>query len=290
MKNIGIVGLGRVGTALALSLQKCGYNVYAAGKGTSQGKVLGEGNYTIGELSYVVQKGEVLFITTPDSVIDMIAQQLANYREINLKAVLHMSGALPSDVLSPLKKRGIAVGSLHPLQSFASTECAINNLPGSYFTYEGDSCLEEWVTDVVKKWGGKLKILPSPASKKIYHAGACIASNYLVALFKLSLECFQQAGFSEMEAREAMLPLMRGTFHNLSHLPPELALTGPVSRGDMEVVKGHIVSLARELPSVLPSYCTLATVIGEMAFASGKLSPEQYQNLIKTCRGGMTHG
>lgn len=290
MRNIGIVGLGRVGTALALSFEKCGYTVYAATKGTSQGKVSGEGNYMLDELSLVVQKAEVLFITTPDSVIDTIAQQVADYSEINLKAVLHMSGALPSDILSPLKRRGVAVGVLHPLQSFASHECAISNLPGSHFTYEGDSCLEQWIVDIVKGWGGKLKILPSSASKKIYHAGACIASNYLVALFKLSLECFQQAGFSEIEAREAILPLMRGTFHNLSNLPPESALTGPISRGDMEVVKGHITSLARELPSVLPSYCTLATVIGEMAFASGKLSSEQYQNLIKTCKGGMTHG
>ncbi|MFZ5752792.1 MAG: Rossmann-like and DUF2520 domain-containing protein [Bacillota bacterium] len=290
MRNIGIVGLGRVGTALALSFQKCGFTVYAATKGTSQGKVSGEGNYTVGELSHVVQKAEVLFITTPDGVISTIVQQLANYSEINLKAVLHMSGSLPSDVLSPLKKRRIAVGSLHPLQSFASHQCAINNLPGSYFTYEGDSCLEEWVTTVVKGWGGKLKILSSPASKMIYHAGACIASNYLVALFKLSMECFRAAGFSEGEAREAILPLMRGTFHNLGHLPPESALTGPISRGDMEVVKGHITCLARELPSALPSYCTLATVIGEMAFASGKLSPEQYRDLIKSCTGGMTHG
>ena len=179
---------------------------------------------------------------------------------------------------------------LHPLQSFANHESALKNLPGSYFTFEGDTCLEAWIKELVKDWGGKLKILPSRTSKIIYHAGACIASNYLVALFKLSLDCFQQAGFSESDAREAILPLMRGTFNNLSTLSPALALTGPISRGDLEVVKGHVASLERELPSVLPSYCTLAKVIGEMAFASGRLSPEQYQDLINICTGGMSHG
>ncbi|MCR4440696.1 MAG: DUF2520 domain-containing protein [Peptococcaceae bacterium] len=282
MKTVGIIGLGRIGTALAVSLERCGYLVKTVRRdqGAKRAGLINGKDFAVITLEQAAQETEVIFITTPDDAIESTAKRLA---EIGIKcqAVLHMSGSLSSEILEPLRQAGAMTGSLHPLQSFPSLERAVENLPGSYFTYEGDPSLLFWVSTLVERFGGILKILPSPETKAVYHAGAVIASNYLVALAQLAIDCLAQAGFTPEEARAALLPLMKGTMNNLLCLPPAKALTGPVCRGDVGVVESHLKALEQELPEALDAYCALAPVLARIAVESGRITGKQYDELIK---------
>ncbi len=282
MKRVGIIGLGRVGSALAYTLRDYGYDVAVVSRRVSPGEMAAVKDKKIQavSLTQVLQEAELLFIATPDGIIGEIVTKLQDYR-LEGKAVLHMSGAHSSALLVPLREQGALIGSLHPLQSFATVEQALENLPGSYFTYEGDQLLLEEVRLLVEKWGGVLKILSSAETKVIYHAGACLASNYLVALAWLGVHCLNYAGFSEEEAREALTPLMQGTVNNIARLPLTKALTGPISRGDLEVVRNHTRVLAAELPEVNQIYCFMAPFLGKLALEGQNITVETYRELLQ---------
>ena len=282
MKSVAIIGFGRVGTALATALDSFGYTVRVVTKEPQVNKtvIFNQKEVAASKLDEVINEVEVLFITTPDGVIKEVVAKLQDMK-VSVKAALHMSGSLTSEVLAPLAKHGVAVGSLHPLQSFANVEQAIKNLPGSYFTFDGDDSLIEWVGVLVKELDGVLNILPFAGAKVIYHAGACIVSNYLVGLLQLGVDCLTYAGFEPGQAQLALLPLMKGTLNNLFSLPLTKALTGPISRGDIEVVESHLQAMDRELPSVKDPYCALTPVLADIALRAGGLTEAQYKRLIE---------
>lgn len=291
MKTVAIVGLGRIGTALAVTLERCGYPVQIVRRDQSVLRVspVKGKEFIVTSLEKAVLEADVLFITTPDDIIAEIAVRI---QKINTtcKAVLHVSGSLSSEILAPLKEKGIETGSLHPLQSFPNAEQAVKNFPGSYFTFEGDNTLLPWISELVEDLGGILKILPSTDMKTIYHAGAVFVSNYMVGIAELGIKCLVQAGFRPDEAREALLPLMKGTMNNLAALSPEKAITGPISRGDVGVVKSHLQSFEEGLTEIIPVYCELAEVLANLSLKSGKITKEKYYEIITTLKGGAGYG
>jgi predicted short-subunit dehydrogenase-like oxidoreductase (DUF2520 family) len=281
-KWVGIVGLGRVGSALAFSLQHLGYEIVVASRRFSPGQkaVIRDRQFAVVSLAEIGRKADLLFLATPDGIITKIAEKLAQDRQLAGKGVLHLSGAHSSKVLEPLRKTGAFLGSLHPLQSFANVEQAIENLPGSYFTYQGDEALLGEVAKLVQDLNGFLKILQSPESKVVYHAGACLVSNYLVALASLGVRCLSEAGFSEEEARRALTPLMQGTVNNIAALPLTKALTGPIVRGDLAVVRNHLKALSAELPEVRQAYRVLSPLLGKLALEGNNIKAEVYEELL----------
>jgi predicted short-subunit dehydrogenase-like oxidoreductase (DUF2520 family) len=287
MKTVGIVGLGRIGTALAVFLGRHGYSVQIVRREQRLQTVCptNDSEFIVTTLEKAAQNTDVIFITTPDDIIAEIVSKL-QLIDIKCTAVLHMSGSLSSEILLPLKERGIVIGSLHPLQSFPNAKQAVENLPGSYFTFEGDKSLLPWISELIDSFEGVLKVLPSTESKAIYHAGAVIVSNYLVGLAQLGSECLEKAGFRSEEAREALLPLMRGTMNNLLVMPPEQALTGPVSRGDVGVIRSHLSAFKQNYSEALPAYLALASVLASISVQSGKISEDKYKELIQLLNGG----
>lgn len=287
MRIIGIVGPGRVGKALAYLLKERGYKIMLVSRLEEQkSEVIKESSIDYTTLNKLAQEADSIFLTTPDAVIPQLTQKLANMA-LKAESVLHCSGALSSKALDPLKEQGIKTGSLHPLQSFATLEQALVNLPGSLYTYEGDEILLDWIQSLVTALGGSLKILADPKEKIIYHAGACLVSNYLVALADLGIKCLRETGFTELEARGALVTLMEGTLNNLSCLTPEQALTGPISRGDSEVVASHIFALKSSLPEVGMIYGALATPTADIAYRSGRLSACGYKEIMSLVKGGI---
>lgn len=286
MRNIGIVGPGRVGKALACLLTDRNYTVNLVSRLEEyKSEIINSSRIFYTTMDELAQEADLIFITTPDALIPEISERLAK-TNLRAKSVLHCSGALSSKALISLKDRGIKTGSLHPLQSFATLRQALHNLPGSLFTYEGDEEIIDWVKSLVNALGGSLKILADPREKIIYHAGACLVSNYIVALADLGIKCLQETGFTEGEARGALVTLMEGTLSNLSCLTPDKALTGPISRGDSEVVASHISALKRSLPDVGVIYEALTPPTADIAYRSGRLSACRYKEIINLVKGG----
>lgn len=287
---VGIIGMGRVGTALASALSLRGFNVIVCSRRSGSENCINlEGqSFKAVCLEQLASEVAVIFITTPDRVISQVVEELGK-SPCKAWGVLHMSGSLGASILNPLRESGSLIGSLHPLQSFASIAEARENLPGSCFTYEGDSELVSWLNSLVRALGGSLQILASSESKILYHAGACLVSNYVVLLAELGVSCLEQAGFDREEAQKALLPLMRGTVNNLANLSVEKALTGPVARGDLEVVAAHLSKLEENLPEVRAAYSALTPLLGQLALRGKGLNPDKYLQLLEIL-GGVSDG
>lgn len=188
--------------------------------------------------------------------------------------VLHLSGALPSSILKQCKKRGAAIGSMHPLQSFAEPEAALKIVAGSFFACEGDDAALEHAFTLAKAVGGR-PIRIDTASKEIYHAAAAAASNFMIAPLLLALDLMETAGLDRKTALNALEPLILGTAKNAVQFGVPDALTGPIERNDRLVIEGHLKAIARDCPDLKADYTALAHMTVQAAARKGVLSEDQ---------------
>ncbi|NLL19379.1 MAG: DUF2520 domain-containing protein [Clostridia bacterium] len=292
MDEVGIIGLGRAGTVMAYLLAEKGYRVKVVRSKSMPGyeAQVKEHRFPVRQLEKIVREVKVLLITTPDRVIGEIVEKLVKLDLSAVKGVLHLSGNHPAAILKPLQAKGLSIGSLHPLQSLAGLEQGLLNLTGSTFTFEGDTELLPWVTALVERLECRLAIAPASFNKSLYHGGASIASNFLVVLAKMGLDCLVKAGLSPGEARQALIPLMQGTLNNLGRLPPEKALTGPIVRNDLVTINSHLEEL-KQLPHLLPAYQSLGQLTATLAMEAGHLEKMEYRQIVEILEnGGFNNG
>ncbi len=281
-KEMVFIGAGVVGTALAVALCKKGWPVEAVNSRrdlSAQRFARLTGAKCQLTPEDAVKTGEIIFLTVPDRTIAEIGDRLAKSKlDLAGKFFFHCSGSLPSTVIAPLKERGAFIASLHPLQSFADLETACTNLPGSIFSFEGDGEAEEIGRKIVEDLGGEF-ISIETNNKVLYHLGACLISNYTVTLAYAALSLYQKIGFSAQQAKDALLPLLEGTVNNLKFLPPAAALTGPIARGDWQVVAGHLAALAGEETELKSLYQVLGKNTIGVALEKGSINREQAERL-----------
>ena len=224
---------------------------------------------------HLLPPSKLILITTPDDRIASTAQKLALLQKDSVQGatVLHTSGALSADVLSPLAERGFHVGSLHPLISVSDSHPGSANFFGVFFCLEGDLVAVRAARAIVRDLKGKSFSIPSP-SKPLYHAAAVMASGHVVALFDLATTMLVQCGLSEAKARRVLLPLLQSTVRNLVKSAPAHALTGTFARGDLATVQRHLKALSTAgLAAPLESYNLLGRRSLELAKDNG-LDPQ----------------
>ena len=154
-----------------------------------------------------------------------------------------MSGGTPLAALDPHGRRF----SLHPLQTFTHDRGPAQ-LDGAWAAATGET---EEALAVANELAGLLGLRPFPLAddrRALYHAGAVIASNYLVTLRGMAGELLEEAAVPP----EALDPLMRRVIDN------DFQLTGPIERGDWETVERHRAAVAETAPHLLAAYDELA--------------------------------
>jgi len=276
--KLGFVGAGVVGTALSVSLAAKGYSVVAVGSRTrASAERLAERLPGCRALSLqeVADEADLVFVTTPD---DAIAGVVADLRWHAGQAVVHCSGAASTDVLAPARSAGAIVGGFHPLQTFASPEQAIQNLPGTTFALEAEPPLLDHLATLATALGGTWVRL-RPEDKVLYHAAAVFASNYLVTLVKLATDLWREFGVETPEATRALLPLLQGTLNNLGRVGLPRCLTGPIARGDVGTVRRHLAALEKSVPGMLETYRRLGCETIQIGVAKGTLDPARAEEL-----------
>ncbi|MBF0235514.1 MAG: DUF2520 domain-containing protein, partial [Desulfamplus sp.] len=251
-QKISIVGCGRVGTALAVFLSKAGYEIAGVASRTlfsaekTVKAVLAQGSSEeIKIYSSPVESamaGDIVFITTPDHLVSSVCSDISADNSVKIadKTIFHCSGALSSCILSPAADKGANTGSIHPLQSFAPyTPGQKSPFVGINVSVEGNEKALTIGKSLIHDLGSNYFTIPTEA-KTLYHAAAVVASNYLVTLENFALKLLKEADIPENKGYEILEPLIQGTLTNIKNRGSVAALTGPVARGDAQIVEKHI--------------------------------------------------
>lgn len=281
-RSFAVIGAGRAGVGLALALARCGYRLTSlvAHSGRSATRLrswlpaaLRDAVTT--DLVRALDRAETILICVPDRQIHEVARSLASRtpggrRSLSGLAVLHASGAQPASILAPLRRRGAAIGCLHPLFSFPPPGSRPLDLSGVCFGIEGDRAAARAARAMASSVGGVPFGLPR--SRTAYHLAASLLANGSVALMEAGLLIAARGmRVSASRARELFLPLVSSAIKNVSVLGPGRALTGPVARGDLRTVAGHLEQLAKGDPAIKGLYGHLALIAARMSHAGGRL-------------------
>lgn len=262
--SIGIIGTGRIAWSLAPALARAGYAVAAIGARESA-----DANALAREASEatrgttpagVLEVAELVFLAVPDSAVGPLAATLPWTSHHD---AVSCSGALPLTALSAATARGARPGCLHPLQSFPGRRAEPDRFRDITCGVEGAGPLGDRLAGIATDLGGRVVRLES-VDRAAYHAAAVFASNDVVALMAAARNAWTLAGLPREAAREALAPLLRAVAENLARLDPEAALTGPIARGDVATVQGHLAVLARE-PALAALYRQLALALLPLA-------------------------
>jgi predicted short-subunit dehydrogenase-like oxidoreductase (DUF2520 family) len=213
VESINVIGRGRVGSALAARLDERGVALR--------------------------EDGELALLCVPDTAVRDVAQGLS----LGHGWIAHVSGATPLAALDPHERRF----SLHPLQTFTLSR-GPEQLDGAWAAVTAETEEARALGFELAELLGLRPFELADDKRPLYHAGAAVASNYLVTLHRVASELFAAAGAPP----EALGPLMRRTIEN------GFELTGPIERGDWETVEAHREAIRGVRPDLEPLYDVLA--------------------------------
>ena len=213
-ESVNVIGRGRVGSAVAARLEERGVALRDDG-------------------------AELVLLCVPDAVIRDVARDLVP----GPGWIAHVSGGTPLAALDPHERRF----GLHPLQTFTRAR-GPEQLDGAFAAVTAETPeARERGFELARLLGLKPFELAEDA-RPLYHAGAAIASNYLVTLHRVASELFRSAGAPP----EALVPLMQRTIEN------GFELTGPIERGDWETVEANREAIRATRPDLEALYDVLA--------------------------------
>jgi predicted short-subunit dehydrogenase-like oxidoreductase (DUF2520 family) len=215
IETVTVIGRGRVGSAIAGRLAERRVRVFSDGD------------------------ADIVLLCVPDSAIADVAGRLAPGHGW----IGHVSGATPLSALDPHMRRF----SLHPLQTFTRSR-GPEQLDGAFAAVTGETAEALAVARELAAVLGLEAFELADDRRALYHAGAAVASNYLVTLYRIASGLLEEAGAPP----EALVPLMKRTIEN------GFDLTGPIARGDWATVDAHIAAIRAARPEIEPVYRTLA--------------------------------
>lgn len=273
--RIGFIGAGRLGQALAWSLNQAGLQVSAVSS------MLPEHAQTLAApipacqclpSQAVVDMCDLVFVTTPDSVIGETCNGL-NWRAG--QAVVHCSGVTEVDVLQHALAQGACIGGLHPMQTFGDPHAAMRSLPGCTITVEAaDPTLMDVLLQLVARLDCRANQLPSGMRGR-YHAAAGYTSQFINALFDQAIRLWQTWGATEQDALRALLPLAQGTLSAIESVGVARGMPGPVSRGDLSSIDKHLRAISPMGPQMLDFYRALCSATIPLAQQAGGIDLAQ---------------
>ena len=287
--NIGFIGAGKAGTALGLYFSQRGLAISGYTSKTpasAQRAAQLTGSRAFHSLKSLAATSDVILITVPDLAIELIdarAADLISHNEIpRQKCWIHTSGALSSNALPDLKALGCAVGSLHPLLALGEPELSASQLSQAFFGIEGTAGALDIIRRIMSATGNPCSSI-SEKQKPLYHAGACMISNFFVTLLESGFRCFEAAGIDRSDCFAAIQPLLQSTLANIQTKGTINALTGPIVRGDHNTLQIQLQVMGERLLSECGFYKALAYKTIDMV-AGKRIDKQQEFNLIRVLK------
>ncbi|HVR01223.1 MAG TPA: Rossmann-like and DUF2520 domain-containing protein [Polyangia bacterium] len=282
--SVFIMGAGVVGTALAARLVRAGIPVIGLhGRQvelTDAARAISGVVGSTGEIPDIMSESDVIIVSVRDERIREVAERLVNEKRLRpTQVVLHTSGAnAAASVLAIARPHVRAVGTLHPLVSFADPRVAIEHMREVAFGIEGDEAAKAFAKRLVRAMGARAVFLEAE-NLPLYHAGAVLASNYVVALADMAQRLLVTAGVPQDQALPMLIPLLSSVVQNLAQVGLPAALTGPVERGDVSSVEQHLRVLEARAPDLLELYRLVGRDVLRLAREKSHLEPEIVKRL-----------
>jgi predicted short-subunit dehydrogenase-like oxidoreductase (DUF2520 family) len=255
-----VVGVGRLGSAVAVQLRKAGWPVTVrtqspAGRRQAKRLSLAEAD------AAAMKRSEICLLTVPDGAVAAVARSVAPQLGAST-GLVHCAGALTLEVLQPAAA-GRPTGSFHPLVSVVGPETPLAGHAVAIATRS------RVLAPLLVRIAGALGLRPLRVpedGRAAYHAGAALSASGLVSLLDAAVGAWREAGVAEDAAISALAALMRSALAGAEARGTAAALTGPVVRGDAEVVQAHVRALPED---VLPIYLALQQRV--LAHAAARL-------------------
>lgn len=273
--KIGIIGAGRVGCSIGKYLRTkdielAGY--YDVDSAAAKEAAEFTRTESFDSLKQLADQSQIIFITTPDSFIIPVWEQLKGLSLRN-QIICHCSGALSSDSFSGRESMSVSCCSIHPMLPFSNKFSSYQQLEHAFFTVEGHPYAVEIITDLLTSYGNEVCQIDGKAKPK-YHAAASILSNQVIAVLDMGYRLLKDCGFSREKAIAATAALVRQNIENVISQGCVHALTGPIERGDVSTVEKHLQVLNPEDAAL---YRMLGTRL--LAIAKEKNPAQNYENM-----------
>jgi predicted short-subunit dehydrogenase-like oxidoreductase (DUF2520 family) len=267
---VGIVGVGRAGTALGRALSRAGHTVLAVSAVSEASVERARANFPLAaivEPADVVRAADLILLTVPDDTLPgLVAGLVATGAPVTGRMLVHASGRYGIAVLEPATRAGALPMALHPVMTFAGREEDTDRLKGLRFGVTSPDVLRPAAEALVIEMGGEPVFIAEP-DRELYHAAIAFAANNVTTLVAEASDLLRAAGVDEPS--RLLGPLLSASLDNALRLG-DAGLTGPVARGDAGTVKAHIAALAGA-PVARAAYVALARLTADRALAAGLL-------------------
>ena len=278
--RVGVIGAGRVGTALAVALSRAGHEIVAASavSDASRERVR---RYLSGtpviQPADVADAADLLLLTVPDDALPGLVHGLAaTDAPLMGRMLVHASGRHGLAVLEPATQQGALPLALHPVMTFTGRADDADRLAGICFGVTAPAVLRPAAEVLVMEMGGE-PVFIAEADRNLYHAALAGAANHLVTQVVQAEDLLAKAGVGQ--PARMLGPLLSAALDNALRFG-DAALTGPVARGDADTVAGHVAALRAEAPEALPAYLALARLTATRALAAGTLTAPDARRLL----------
>ena len=259
--KIGLIGAGKVGFSMGKYLTERGVNVsgyYSSRSESAKEAAIFTKTKYYESIEEIVEASDTLFLTVPDGKIREVYSEIIQ-TDIKGKCLVHLSGALSSEVFSGIRERGAKGFSIHPICAVSDKLTGYRDLSKAYFTVEGENAEE--FAELFRSFGNHVEVI-SAEHKVKYHAAAVFASNLAVGLYDFASGMLKDCGLSAEFSGQALLPLFLGNAENIRAYGTVQALTGPVERADGATIQKHLTALTEDEREV---YCLLSQRLIDIA-------------------------
>ncbi len=272
--NIGLIGLGRLGTVIGKELVSHGLILYVVldsnpAKLDTFSAITG---FCFSGEEDCLDQCDVIFVCVEDRNVPGVIQRIC--QRISLKpgvCVIHTSGVLGLTESDHGTDRELHFGKMHPLASFPSRFRPDLSLNRVWFALDGDTHAMNRMVQLIDKFGACWFELKNDHRVK-YHLAAVIASNFIVALAHMSINILKTCDITQEQAHAGIISLMESVMKNLKTTLPSEALSGPVIRGDTDTIRDHLNELSTHFPEYGLLYATLTELTIELAESSRHVS------------------
>ena len=260
--RIVLVGPGRAGQSVAYAANGAGHDVVAIAARDS-------------ELAHVVARrldavalgigepfpaADLVILAVSDSAIEDVAGQVAPVARNAAARAIHLSGAMPVSSLEPFAAQGLAVGSLHPLQTMPTPDRGARSLAGAWMAVTAEEPLRSDLHGFAASLGG-IPFDLEDEYRAVYHAAAAAAANFPIAAFVIAQRLIEVIGVPF----DATRPLVDAIVENAFDAGPLASLTGPVARGDAETIAKQIEAVRSAAPDLAAAFELMVEAITEVA-------------------------